>query len=516
METEKDNNELFKHLVQGVKDYAIFALDPNGKIVTWNTGAERSKGYLASEVIGKHFSILYTEEARARKHPEFELEEAMRTGTYEEEGWRVRKDGTQFWAAVVINRLLDDSGNHLGFAKVTRDLTERRRAENALFDSTEQLQKSEAKFDLIVSAIKDYAILILSPAGLIMTWNDGAERIKGYTAEEIIGKHFSIFYTDDANAAAHPAFELERALCDGSYQEEGWRVRKDGSQFWASVTITPIGGGKMGFVKVTRDLTQRKQDELALEHARDAAVTANELKSALVANISHEVRTPLTGIVSISELLARDPKLGPDALDSAHRIFAASQRLMSILNNLLDFAKLEAGRVEIENIPFAVVEVIDEVVGLTTHKAEGKGLVLAAVISDTPEMLLGDPNKIRQVLLNLVNNAIKFTEVGGIELTVKARDGKVQFAVTDTGIGIPLEVQEKLFQPFIQGQGSTSRLFGGTGLGLSITQQFVNLMGGEVELFSEEGIGTTVWFTIPLEIPAEIPAENCAEDAVNR
>lgn len=500
----KENTELFKYLIQGVKDYAIFALDPDGKIITWNAGAERTKGYLADEVIGKHFSMFYTDDAKASGHPQFELEEAMRSGSYEEEGWRIRKDGSQFWAAVVINKLIDDHGKHLGFAKVTRDLTERRKAEHALVDSTEQLQQSEAKFDLIVSAIKDYAILILNPDGIIMTWNEGAERIKGYKANEIIGKHFSVFYTDEANSSSHPAYELKKALEDGSYQEESWRVRKDGSEFWASVTITPIAGGKMGFVKVTRDLTERRQNEIALELARDTAIEANELKSALVANISHEVRTPLSGILSISELLSRDPKLDADTIDSASRIFAASQRLMTILNDLLDFAKLEAGRVDTESIPFSLVEVVDEVIGLTTSKAEAKGLVLAAVINEAPNILQGDPSKIRQVLLNLINNSIKFTEEGGIELTVKARDGRIQFAVTDTGIGIPVELQAKLFQPFIQAKGSTSRLFGGTGLGLSIAQQYVKLMNGEIGMFSVEGIGTTAWFTIPVELPAEV------------
>jgi len=497
----KDNTALFKYLIQGVKDYAIFALDPDGNVITWNDGAERTKGYLAPEVIGKHFSMFYTEDAKKSGQPQSELQEAMRTGSYEEEGWRVRKDGSQFWAAVVINRLIDESGTHLGFAKVTRDLTERRKAEHALVDSTEQLQQSEAKFDLIVSAIKDYAILILNPDGIIMTWNEGAERIKGYKADEIIGKHFSIFYTDEANSSSHPAYELKKALEDGSYQEESWRVRKDGSEFWASVTITPIAGGKMGFVKVTRDLTERRLNEIALEFARDTAIEANELKSALVANISHEVRTPLSGILSISELLARDPKLDSDTADSASRIFAASKRLMTILNDLLDFAKLEAGRVDTENIPFSVVEIVDEVIGLTKNKAEAKGLVLAAVITEAPTMLQGDPSKVRQVLLNLINNAIKFTEEGGIELTVKARDGRIQFAVTDTGIGIPVELQAKLFQPFIQAKGSTSRMFGGTGLGLCIAQQYVKLMNGEIGMFSAEGVGTTAWFTIPVHLP---------------
>ncbi len=502
MTTEHDNPELFKHLVQSVGEYAIFALDAQGHIITWNAGAQRAKGYTQAEILGKHFSIFYPPEAIAINHPQFELKEALEHGYYEEEGWRVRKDGSLFWAAVVINCLRDDSGNHLGFAKVTRDLSEKKKAELALTHSTKALERSEETFDLIVGSIKDYAILILSPEGQIMTWNEGAQRIKGYQADEIIGRHFSTFYTEEAVQANHPANELALALKQGSYEEEGWRVKKDGTHFWASVTITAIRGGTRGFVKVTRDLTQRRLDQLALEQARDEAVVINKLKSQLIATISHELRTPLSGVLSLSELIARDPGLDADNLERAARIFDAAKRLIVILNDLLDFAKLEAGKVRIENITYPLLETIDEVIGLTTLKAAEKGLILGADIGELPKEVCGDPNRVRQVLLNLINNAIKFTETGGVEVAVSLRKDNLHFSVTDTGIGISEAMQKKLFQPFVQAEGSTGRLYGGTGLGLSIAHQFVSLMGGKIGLFSKEHVGTTVWFDLPYKMAA--------------
>ncbi len=502
MTAENDNPELFKHLVQSVGDYAIFALDPQGKIITWNPGAQRAKGYTPDEIIGKHFSIFYPPEAVANKHPEFELKEALDRGCYEEEGWRVRKDGSLFWAAVVINCLRDDTGKHLGFAKVTRDLSEKKKTELALTHSNTALERSEETFDLIVGSIKDYAILILSPEGQIMTWNEGAQRIKGYQAEEIIGKHFSTFYTEDAVKANHPANELALALKQGSYEEEGWRVKKDGSRFWASVTITPIKGGTRGFVKVTRDLTERRLDQLALEQAHDQAVVTTKMKSQLIATISHELRTPLSGVLSLSELIARDPALDNDNLERAARIFDAAKRLIIILNDLLDFAKLEAGKVSIENITYPLLETIDEVIGLTTLKAAEKGLLFGADIGELPKEVCGDPSKVRQVLLNLINNAIKFTEEGGVEVAVSLRKDNLHFSVTDTGIGISDEMQKNLFQPFVQAEGSTGRLYGGTGLGLSIAHQFVSLMGGKIGIFSKEHVGTTVWFDLPYQMAA--------------
>jgi diguanylate cyclase (GGDEF)-like protein/PAS domain S-box-containing protein len=256
-EVVRNSENQLRLLVQGVKDYAILLLDPSGRVLTWNEGAERIKGYRADEITGQHFSRFYVPESVAAGRPVMELEIARETGRFEEEGWRVRKDGSRFWANVVITALHDEAGQLRGFAKVTRDITGRRQAEEALRESNENLR-------LLVQGVKDCAILRIDPHGNITAWNEAAERIKDYAAEEIIGEHFSKFYPPEAVAAGHPSLALKMAEERGSFEEDGWRVRKDGSRFWASVVITALRdevGRLRGFAMVTRDITDRQQAE---------------------------------------------------------------------------------------------------------------------------------------------------------------------------------------------------------------------------------------------------------------
>ena len=220
----------FRLLIQSIVDYAIYMLDPDGRVTSWNAGAERIKGFNADEIIGQHFSRFYTEEDRAAGTPEMVLETARREGKYVGEGWRVRKDGTRFWASVVVDRITDDTGRLIGFAKITRDMTERRAAEQALLES-------ERRFRILVQGVTDYAIYMLDPDGRVTNWNAGAERIKGYSPVDIIGEHFSRFYTPEDLAAGVPKRALETARETGRYEAEGWRVRKNGERFWASVVI---------------------------------------------------------------------------------------------------------------------------------------------------------------------------------------------------------------------------------------------------------------------------------------
>ena len=250
-------DEAFRRLVESVHDYAIFLLSPRGTIVTWNAGAHRIKGYTASEAIGKHFSIFYTPEALAVDWPKEELRRSAEEGRFEDEGWRVRKDGSRFWANVVISPMFDSERRLIGFSKITRDLTERRDHEN-------RLRVSERNLRLLVDGIQDYAIFTLDPDGVITSWNLGAQRIKGYSADEIIGRHFSIFYPPQARNVNWPQEELNRARAFGRFEDEGWRVRKDGGRIWANVVITAIvdeDGTLLGFSKVTRDLTERRAHE---------------------------------------------------------------------------------------------------------------------------------------------------------------------------------------------------------------------------------------------------------------
>ncbi len=261
----------FRRLLDGVEDYAIFMLDVDGRVLTWNRGAERIKGYSAHDIIGRHFSVFFSAEDVAAGKPETALRLARRDGRVESEGWRIRKDGTRFWANAIITTLYDDGGKLIGFGKVTRDLTERRAA-------AEELRRSEERFRLLVASIEDYAVYMLDPTGHVSTWNIGAEKIKGYTASEIIGRHYSAFFRPEDVTAGRPQTELEIARSTGHYEEEGWRVRKDGTRFWANVVLTRVvdsSGTLVGFAKVTRDLTVQKQaEETARELVRERAARA--------------------------------------------------------------------------------------------------------------------------------------------------------------------------------------------------------------------------------------------------
>ena len=291
----------FHLLVASTTDYAIFMLDAHGHIASWNTGAERIKGYTADEIIGKHFSVLYPPEAIERNWPQTELEIAAREGRFEDEGWRVRKDGSLFWANVVLTALHDESGQLIGFGKVSRDLSQRRQAE-------QQLRESEERFRLIVDSTLDYAIFMLDPEGRVASWNKGAERIKGYRADEIIGLHFSTFYPPEAIARRWPEYELTEALRVGRFEDEGWRVRKDGSQFWANVIITALwgpDGSHRGFAKVTRDVTQRKHQEQRIanltEELEQARVERKLVESEL--RLASIIGTAMDAIVMCDEQL---------------------------------------------------------------------------------------------------------------------------------------------------------------------------------------------------------------------
>lgn len=494
--------QVFKLLVDSVQDYAIFMLDPSGIVTTWNEGAERIKGYRANEIIGRHFSIFYPDEAIARKHTDYELKMAVEEGRYQEEGWRVRKDGSQLWANVTITPIYD-AERLIGFAKVTRDLTERRESE-----------QREEVFRLLVSNVRDYAIFMLSPEGNVLTWNEGAERIEGYSAEEIIGKHFSIFYTREAQKRSHPQKELEIAKAVGRYEEEGWRIRKDGSLLWASVVITPIivKENLIGFAKVTRDLTQRllaDQERQAsaqmLDETNDELRKALDVKSRFLSTISHEVRTPMSGIIGMTEMLAGED-LGEDHNIVIQNIFDMSKRLLQLLNNLLEAARMESGELTLEERQFPLRVVLGDVRQMVIKTANEKGVkVVGTCDSRTPETLVGDELKLRQVLLNLVHNAVKFTNSGQVSVSADvnhrgANQLTMRFSVKDTGIGIKHEDRDKLFKPFSQAEDATKRIYGGSGLGLNISKQLVELMGGTLNYESEYGVGSHFWCDIPFGI----------------
>jgi PAS domain S-box-containing protein len=505
-----ESNERFRLLVQGVSDYAIYMLERDGRIASWNTGAQRIKGYTEKEVIGQHFSLFFTAEDIERSKPAKLLEIAAREGKYQEEGWRVRKDGSLFWASVLISPLYDTRGELRGFGKVTRDMTEWRQAQEAL-------RQSEERFRLLVEGVRDYAIFMLDPTGHVMSWNSGAQLIKGYASHEILGRHFSIFYPAEDIRDGKPEWELRIAVAEGRYEEEGWRLRKDGSRFWANVLITALfdaHGQLQGFGKVTRDMTDRKlaeeqrdqlrEREQQLQHEREAraqAEAAERMRDSFLTVLAHELRTPLTALLGNAELLLRREQREGELSDRGKRnlnvILKQAARLNDMVSLQLDISRLHIGQLQIQRAPLDVGALARQIVEefepiVTIHTVAYAG-------PNTPLLIEGDELRLIQVLQNLVQNAIKYSPAGGaVQIKVERHDTTVRIAVSDAGIGIPQAELPNLFQRFYRASNVDERQFSGLGIGLYIVHELVRLHRGTVDVESAEGRGSTFIITLPL------------------
>jgi len=379
------------------------------------------------------------------------------------------------------------------------DITERKAID-------ERVRQSEERFRSMIENVKDHAIYMLDVQGCVLTWNKGAERLTGYQSEEIIGKHFRGFYPIEDRESGKPEQLLKTVLAEGQCKDEGWHLRKDGSKFWTNVVITAVrnGGAKLlGFSVVGQDLTQRREIEEQLRLAKEEAESANEAKSAFLANISHEIRTPMTGIIGMAGLLS-DTELSSKQVEYCQIIQRSSESLLTVINELLDFSKVESGKLELEIIDFDLTRAVGEVIDLFAKQAEDKGIELINFIRyDVPEKLQGDPGRLRQIISNLVGNALKFTAKGEVVVRITVQEqtaayANLRFEVSDTGMGIPKEKQHKLFNSFTQVDASTTRKYGGTGLGLAICKKYVELMGGQIGMDSEPEKGSTVWFTLKL------------------
>ena len=593
--------EKFRLLVDSVRDYAIFLLDPTGHVATWNTGARVIKGYTADEIVGKHISLFYTPDERHK--PNVLLETAVRDGRVEDEGWRVRKDGTRFWADVVITALRDATGELVGFAKVTRDLTERRASEERMRQAEERLattlysigdgvlatdenghvtvinrvaqdltgwsheealgrrveevfniineytrkeavnpvtrvlaegivvglanhtaliardgtecpiadsgapirdargvtrgavlvfrdvteerraeealRQSEARLRLMIESVRDYAIYMLDPDGRVASWNTGAQALKGYTAAEIVGEHFSRFFTPEDVAGGKPVRELEIAAEQGRFEDEAWRVRKDGARFWANVVISAVrdaSGRLLGFAKVTRDLTERRRTEeerVRLAQAQEAV----RLRDEFLSIASHELKTPLTALqLQLQGILDRSAGLDERVATKIAKAVRAGTRLGDLIESLLDVSRIATGAIKLEHETFDLVEATREVVDRLRETA-ARARCEVTVAADRPVVGRSDRLRFEQLVTNLLSNAFKYAAGGPVVVWVARPDGHAVIEVRDSGPGLEESDLQRVFDRFERGSPTS---YGGLGLGLYVARQIAEAHGGTI------------------------------------
>lgn len=515
--TAQHAEERYRMLVDAIIDYAVYMLDPNGIVVSWNSGAQRFKGYSSEEIIGSHFSRFYTDSDRADGLPAHGLNQAMNGGRFETEGWRVRKDGSRFWAHVIIDPIRTADGTLQGFAKVTRDLTEKRAAEESLRQSEEQLR-------LLIQGVTDYAIYLLSAEGRVTNWNAGAQRIKGYAPDEIIGHHFSRFYTAEDQAAGRPATNLALATQEGRLEEEGWRVRKDGTRFMAHVIIDAIHddhGQITGFAKVTRDVTERYETQKALDQAREELFQAQKMDAVgrLTGGVAHDFNNLLT-VILISLELARKKLPNSPVIELLDNALQATKRGASMTQRLLAFSRRQKLKLEAVSLP-------ELILGMDSLIKQSIG----AKISIDTRFELGlpaikvDAHQLETALLNLVINARDAMPDGG-QITISARPATgregsgaelaqyLLVEIADSGEGMDDSTLKQAVEPFFTTKGVGK----GTGLGLSMVHGMMEQLGGKLTLQSTEGTGTTVQLWLPVadantKAPASAPAPRETQQA---
>lgn len=496
--------ERLRFLVNSVTDYALYVLDPEGRVMSWNPGAERFKGYLADEIIGQSFSVFFTLEDQAAARPAAILRTAREQGRHEEEGWRVRKDGSRFRANAVIDPIYDD-GQLIGFAKITRDVT-------AAYENRRALFESEQRFRILVEGVRDYAIYMLDTNGRISNWNLGAQAIKGYHASEIVGQHFSIFYTPDDRAIGEPANALKVALNEGKYETEALRLRKDGTPFWAHVVIDPIHdehGAHVGYAKITRDITQKRAAEQEVDEARAALNQAQRLQAIgeLTGGIAHDFNNLMTVVLGSAEMMLNKPNL---PMESQRRYLEAivetAQRASTLTRHLLAFGRRQPLKPQVVDLNLR----LDALADILSRTLDGRIQIEQALDACRPLVEL-DPAEFETALLNAAFNARDAMPDGGM-LTLATRDGgatELVVEIRDTGTGMPPEVAERAFDPFF----TTKPVGKGTGLGLSQIHGFAAQAGGRAEIETGPGVGTTIRLVLPrtnkppVEQPAAAPDE---------
>ncbi len=481
----KVNEQLYHKMIDEVSDYAILLLDIDGTILNWNTGARNIKGYEAGEIIGHNFRKFYSAEDQKNKVPESLLKQAKAEGKISKEGWRVKKDGSKFWGSVTITALHDDQNNTIGFTKVTRDLTERKMAE-------ELLRQSEERYHRMITEVEDYAIILLDPEGNILNWNKGAEKIKGYESGEIIGKNFREFYLEEDRKKDLPGQLLNLAAATNKATHEGWRKRKDGSLFWGSIVITALHnteGAIIGYSKVTRDLTEKKQFE-------DQILMQNKQLEEYAYVASHDLQEPLRKIQTFSNLLKKDIADNEKALKNLEKINASAERMSNLIRSVLTYSRTEGGKELF--MPTDLNEVVRHIEAdfeVLLHEKKGR-----IVYSGLP-VINAIPIQMHQLFSNLISNAIKFNDKAPVvSITSEPAQSPnadehrefVKLEIADNGIGFDQEFESKMFRMFQRLHDKP-----GTGIGLALCKKIVENHGGTIRATSS-GNGSVFEVVLPV------------------
>lgn len=510
-ELARQGAEHYLRMVDEIEDYAIILLNTKGIIQNWNKGAQKIKGYEPEEVIGRHFRIFYPQVDRDQGLPEALLMQAAEFGRATHEGWRVKKDGSAFWANVVITALHDEQNKVVGFTKVTRDLTERKKTEDELRHKAEyltrkieELRQSEERYHKMVAEVQDYAILMLDREGKILNWNAGAERIKGYKASEIVGKSFTNFYLPHDRESGLPHKLLKEAVQMGRASHEGWRMRKDGTAFWGHVVITALHDDQdnvIGFTKVTRDLTGKKNAEEQLQQYAQELERKNEELEEFAYVASHDLKEPLRKILAFGDLVYHNykDKVDDRLANYLTRMREAAYRMMALIDDLLRFSRVgnEQEQFELTSLNSVIDSVVQDLEPIIRQKN-------ATVVAGPLPTLKVRRSQLQQLFQNLIGNALKFNDKSEPRVTITGkkvengdlhRQGKCQITVADNGIGFSNEYKHRIFDIFQRLHGYNE--YGGSGIGLAICKKIVEAHNGEIEAFGEEGKGATFVLTLP-------------------
>ena len=507
----------YRRMIEEVEDYAIILLDQNGIVQSWNRGAQKIKQYKAEEIIGLHFSMFYLPEDRMGKLPDILLNQAVTHGRAIHEGWRMRKDRTKFWGSITLTALHGDNGEVIGFSKVTRDLTDKKLAEDQLRTFTAELQlsnealrKSEERYHRMIAEVQEYAIILLDVDGNIRNWNIGAEKIKGYTAEEILGKNFQIFYREEDRERKMPQLLLREAAESGRAIHEGWRKRKDGSLFWGSIVITSLHdemGNIIGYSKVTRDLTEKKQTEEKLNEYLKELERRNEELSRFAYAASHDLQEPLRKVQTFADLIEQNLNDKDAVSRYIQKIITSTERMVALVKSILEYSRLPRKAVQLGNVDLN--QILSEVIGdfeLLIH--ERKATINAAQLP----LIEGDAQQITQLFSNLISNALKFasnepritiasTKISSSEIhhfPIQIPHGDYwQVMVSDNGIGFDQQYSDRIFSLFQRLQNKHE--YDGSGIGLALCKKVMDNHNGFIRGESRPGEGASFYAYFPAE-----------------